>query len=143
MSARLASGVPSSLQGLPKQAIEDHRTIHQAALEGDALATEVFRSVITLGHAPGIVNLIYLFDPELVLIGFANVGLPSAFQERMEALTHVAGLGIAEEVRKRITARGLTPPAIERASQEPNTVMLGATMLLVDDFLRNPPVAGS
>ncbi len=143
VSARLAEGESSALRSLPKHEIEDHRTIHQAALEGDRLAIEVFRSVITLGHAPGIVNLIYLFDPELVLIGFANVGLPSAFQERMEALTHVAGLGIAEEVRKRITARGLTPPAIERASQEPNTVMLGAAMLLVDDFLRKPPVAGS
>jgi len=142
VSARLAGGEASALSNLPKQDLENHRTIHQAALEGDPLAMEVFRSVITLGHAPGIVNLIYLFDPELVLIGFANVGLPSAFRERMEALMHVAGLGVAEEVRKRITVRGLTPPAIERASQEPNTVMLGAAMLLVDDFLRKPPVAG-
>jgi hypothetical protein len=37
--------------------------------------------------------------------------------------------------------RGLTLPVIRRASDEPNTNMLGAAVLLVDAFLRTPPVA--
>ncbi len=142
VAARLGEGVPSALQGRPEQETRNHRVIHQAALERDPVAMEVFRNVITLNHAPGIANLIYLFDPELVLIGFANVGLPSTYQERMEALMNISELSIADEVRKWVSARGLTPPAINRAVHEPNTVMLGAAMLLVDDFLRRPPVAG-
>ncbi len=141
VSARLASGEPSVLQGLSDEERQNHRIIHQAALEGDRLAAEVFKSTITQSHAPGILNLIYLFDPELVLIGFANVGLPTAFQQRMESLMDIADLSIAEAVRRQLRARGLTPPVIRRATYEPYTSMLGAAMLLVDTFLRKPPTA--
>lgn len=140
VSARLASGAPSKLQGRPIEELSDHRTVHQAALEHDELAMEVFKSVITLSHAPGILNLISLFDPELVLIGFANVGLPAEFQARMDALMDYANLSIANEVCEQLHMRGLTPPAIRRATYGPDTIMLGATSLLVDDFLRAPPV---
>jgi predicted NBD/HSP70 family sugar kinase len=107
-------------------------------LERDALALEVFRNVVTLNHATAILNLITLFDPELVLIGFANVGLPLAFQERMEAFGRMADTDIAETVRQQMHTRGLTPPVIRRASLEPDTIMLGAASLLVDAFLREP-----
>jgi predicted NBD/HSP70 family sugar kinase len=138
VSARLASGEPSILQDLATEALQNHRTIHQAALERDALALEVFRNVVTLNHATAILNLITLFDPELVLIGFANVGLPLAFQERMEAFGRVADTNIADVVRQQMHTRGLTPPVIRRASHEPDTIMLGAASLLVDAFLREP-----
>ncbi len=139
VSARLASGEPSILHDLAAEALQNHRTIHQAALERDAVALEVFKSVVTLNHATAILNLITLFDPELVLIGFANVGLPQAFQERMEAFGNMADTNIAETVRQQMRTRGLTPPIVRRASLEPDTIMLGAASLLVDAFLREPP----
>lgn len=142
VSARLASGELSVLGDRSPEEIENHRTIHQAALERDALALEVFRNVVTLNHARAILNLIFLFDPELVLIGFANVGLPVAFQERMKALSRMADTNIAEAVRQQMRVRDLPPPTIRSASREPDTIMLGAASLLVNAFLREPPVAG-
>lgn len=141
VNARLASGEPSVLHALAAEALQDHRTIHQAALERDALALEVFKSVVTLNHATAILNLITLFDPELVLIGFANVGLPAAYQERMEAFGRTADTNIAETVRQQMHTRGLTSPDIRRASLEPDTIMLGAASLLVGAFLREPIMA--
>ncbi len=141
VSARLATGEPSILHDLAAEALQNHRTIHQAAVERDALALEVFKSVVTLNHATAILNLITLFDPELVLIGFANVGLPPAYQERMEAFGRMADTNIAETVRQQLLTRGLTPPIVRRASREPNTIMLGAASLLVDAFLREPATA--
>jgi predicted NBD/HSP70 family sugar kinase len=138
--ARLADGEPSVLREKTPEAIQDHRTIHQAALERDALALEVFRTVVTLNHARAILNLILLFDPELVLIGFANVGLPSEFQERMKALGRMADTNIAKEVRRQMHVRALPPPVIRSASREPDTIMLGAASLLIDAFLREPPL---
>lgn len=139
--ARLDSGEPSVLRSKTPEEIRDHRTIHQAALERDALALEVFRNVVTLNHARAILNLIVLFDPELVLIGFASVGLPAAFQERMKALGRMADTNIAEEVRRQMRIRDLPPPLIRSASREPDTITLGAASLLVDAFLREPPMA--
>ncbi len=89
----------------------------------------------------GILNLISLFDPELVLIGFANVGLPTEYQQRMESLMSIADLSITEAVRTQMRGRGLTPPVIRRATYEPDTILLGAATLLVDSFLRTPPSA--
>jgi glucokinase len=100
VEARLARGEPSVLRDRAANHILEHRAIHQAVLEGDPLAREVFRSVVTLSHATGIFNLISLFEPELVLIGFANVGLPSEFQQRMEALERMTDVGIGESVCK-------------------------------------------
>jgi hypothetical protein len=53
----------------------------------------------------------------------------------------IADLSIAEAVRTQIRARGLIPPVIRRATYDPDTIMLGAASLLVDTFLRTPPVA--
>lgn len=139
--ARLASDEPSVLRARTPEDIRDHRTIHQAALERDALALEVFRGVVTLNHARAILNLVLLFDPELVLIGFASAGLPAGFQERIEALGRMADTNIAEEVCRQMRLRNLPPPLIRRASYDPDTIMLGAASLLVDAFLREPPVA--
>lgn len=137
--ARLSSGEPSVLRDKPLAEIQDHRTIHQAALERDALALDIFRNVVTLNHARAILNLIFLFDPELVLIGFADVGLPLAFRERIKALGRMADTNIAEEVRRQMHIRDLPPPVIRGASREPDTILLGAASLLVDAFLREPP----
>lgn len=142
VSARLASGKLSVLGGRTPEEIENHRIIHQAALERDALALEVFKSVVTLNHARAILNLIFLFDPELVLIGFANVGLPIEFQERMKALSRMADTNIAEAVRQQMRLRDLPPPVIRSASREPDTIMLGAALLLVNAFLREPSAPG-
>lgn len=141
VKARLASGEPSALRGRSAQELENHRVIHQAALEGDRLAAEVFKNTITNSHAPGILNLIHLFDPELVLLGWASAVLPDEFLRRMEALDSHPDFSAAEAVRKVLLARGLTPPDIRRASYEPYTSLLGAAMLLVDAFLREPPTA--
>jgi predicted NBD/HSP70 family sugar kinase len=141
VEARLASGEPSVLRSRAAEHTLEHRAIHRAALEHDPLAMEVFRGVVTYSHAAGILNLISLFDPELVLIGFANVGLPTEYQQWMESLMSIADLSITEAVRTQMRARGLTPPVIRRASHEPDTILLGAATLLVDSFLRTPPSA--
>ena len=141
VEARLARGESSVLEGRAAEHTLEHRAIHQGALEGDPLARDVFRSVVTESHAAGILNLISLFDPELVLLGFANVGLAMEFQQRMESLERMVDMGIGEAVRRQMIARGLTPPVIRRASYEPYTILLGAATLPVDAFLRTPPVA--
>ncbi len=141
VKARLASGEPSVLRSYSIEELDNHRIIHQAALSGDPLAAAVFKDTITNSHVHGILNLISLFDPELVLIGFANLGLPAEFQQRMESLENVSELGIAETVRRQLQVRGITSPVIRRASYEPYTTLLGAAMLLVDAFLREPPTA--
>jgi predicted NBD/HSP70 family sugar kinase len=142
VEAQLARGEQSVLRDRAADGTLEHRAIHQAVVDGDPLAREVFRKVVTLSHATGILNLITLFDPELVLIGFANVGLPTEFQQRMESLESMVDVGIAEEVRRQMKDRGLTPPVIRRATREPITNMLGAATLLVNDFLRTPPLVG-
>lgn len=141
VSMRLNSGEPSVLVGSSPETIQDHRIIHQAALERDAVALEVFRNVVVANHAMAILNLIVLFDPELVLIGYANVGLPAPYQERMKAFSAMADTNIVEEVRRLMRVRDLPPPIIRSASREPDTIMLGAASLLVDAFLREPPAA--
>ena len=45
VEARLARGESSVLQGRAAEHTLEHRAVHQAALEGDPLAMEVFRSV--------------------------------------------------------------------------------------------------
>ncbi len=139
VKARLAQGVQSVLRNASEEELQNHRVIHQAALDGDPLAGEVFKNTITYSHAPGILNLIHLFNPELVLLGYASAVLPDEFLRRMEALMENPDFSIAEAVRKELRARGLTPPDIRLASYEPYTSLLGAAMLLVDAFLREPP----
>jgi glucokinase len=66
MEERLAAGEPSSLQASRGQV--DARRVSAAALQGDALAADVFRRAAEyLGL--GIASLIDLFNPEIVILG--------------------------------------------------------------------------
>ncbi len=66
MEERLANGEASSLQARRGQI--DARMVSEAALQGDALAAEVFqRAAEYIGL--GIASLINLFDPEIVILG--------------------------------------------------------------------------
>jgi N-acetylglucosamine repressor len=138
---RLDAGEPSILQGYAAGgfATLEHRAIHQAAVEGDRLALAVARSVL-LQHALGIANLVYIFDPELVVIGFASAALPTAFRSRMEAMLSMPELNIIEDVRRRLECRRLMPPEIRYATYGPDAGTQGAGALLLNEFLRYPPV---
>jgi predicted NBD/HSP70 family sugar kinase len=140
---RLAAGEASVLQRFVAEddsaLFLEHRAIHQAALEGDALALDVFRTV-QLNHALGLINLVRLFDPEMVVIGWASAALPEAFHARMAALN--ATLGVPEAVRQALSRRGADPPAIVYAAHGSGACMLGAAALLVDEYLRTPPTIG-
>lgn len=137
---RLAAGEASDLQRLPKEnaAAFNHRAIHQAAVERDRLALEVASSVI-MNHALGIINLVHLFDPELVVIGFASAALPPPYKARMQVMTGMPEFDVPETVRQHLAQRGLRPPTIAYAAHGPEACMLGAAALLVDEFLRTPP----
>lgn len=137
--ARLAAGEASSLQRTSTEADTalDHRMIHQAALEGDALALDVLRAV-HLNHALGITNLVRLFDPELVVIGWASVALSPAYHARMRVLSDL--LDVPSAVRQQLARRGVAPPTIVYAAHGPEASMLGAAALLVAEFLRAPPI---
>jgi predicted NBD/HSP70 family sugar kinase len=137
---RLLAGEPSVLQSQAANAYAtlEHRAIHQAALQHDALALDVVHQIL-MYHALGIANLISVFDPELVVIGFANAALPTAHQIRMQALNAMPELDIAEGVCKYLTLRGVTPPAIRYAAYGPDACTLGAATLLLDEFLRKTP----
>jgi len=139
--ARLTSGEASILQrfaGNDDDAL-DHRAIHQAAVERDPLALEVAGEVL-MNHAQGITNLVRLFDPELVMIGHASLALPPPYRARMEILTGMPELDVPEVVRQQLARRGVNPPAIVRSTLGPEACILGAAALLVDEFLRTPPV---
>lgn len=135
---RLAAGEASVLQSYAAEGYTtlEHRAIHQAALEGDALALDVFRTV-QMNHALGITNLVRLFDPELAVIGWASVSLSEAYHSRMRALD--ALLDVPGAVREQLARRGVAAPAIVHAAHGAEACMLGAAALLVDQFLRNPP----
>jgi len=138
--ARLASGEASILQRFAGNGAGalDHRTIHQAAVERDALALDVVGSVV-LNHALGITNLVRLFDPEMVVIGHASLALPPPYQARMQILTSMPELDVREAVSQQLARRGVSPPAIVRSTLGPEACILGAAALLVDEFLRTPP----
>jgi predicted NBD/HSP70 family sugar kinase len=137
---RLKTGEPSLLQrhAADGYAGLEHRMIHQAALARDPLALEIVHEVL-MNHALGIANLVSLFDPELVVIGFANVALPADYKVRMQSLNAMPELDIAEGVRRQLMSRGVTPPDIRYAAYGPDACTLGAAALLLDRFLRNPP----
>lgn len=139
---RLAAGETSILQeyradGNP---MLEHRAIHQAAVERDQLALEVVSSVI-MNHVLGIVNLVHIFDPELVVIGFASVALPPPYQARIQIMTRMQEFDIPGAVRQQLMRRGVAPPAIVYAEHGPEACMFGAAALLLDEFLRTPPTA--
>jgi predicted NBD/HSP70 family sugar kinase len=139
--ARLEAGEPSALQALVANDYADleHRAIHQAALEGDPLAVNIARTVL-LQNALGIANLVYLFDPELVVIGFASAVLLPAFQARMAAMMQAPDLDMIADVRRRLACRSLAAPAFRYATHGADVGALGGAMLLLNDFLRYPPV---
>ncbi len=92
-----------------------------------------------MNHALGITNLVRLFDPDLVVIGHANVALPPPYKARMKIMTGMPEFDIPEAVRQQLARRGVTPPDIVYAAHDPEAVMLGAAALLVDELLRTPP----
>ena len=133
---RLAAGEPSILHADLAGAVLDHRAIHQAALDGDALALDVHRTV-QLNHAFGISNLVRIFDPQLVVIGWASVALSDAYHTRMRALG--AKLDLPAAVSQQMAQRGVAPPAIVHAAHGSEAFRLGAAALLVDELLQTPP----
>jgi len=137
---RLEAGEASLLQAYAADdfAALDHRAIHQAALEGDALAKEVVKTLITY-HAQGITNLVLLFDPEMVVIGWETMTLPADFTTRMHLIDSIPELNASQVVREQLARRGITPPKIVHAALDPEVVMLGAAALLVGEFFRTPP----
>lgn len=144
---RLAAGESSVLQhwtetdesggGAPPL---DAGTIHTAALEGDALALEIFRA-IQLNHALGIANLVRAFDPELVVIGMASVARSAAAQVRLQTLD--ALLDTPGAVREHLSHRGVACPHFAQAAHGPDACMLGAAALVLDEFFRKPPITGT
>jgi predicted NBD/HSP70 family sugar kinase len=137
---RLEAGEASMLQAHAANgyATLDHRVIHQAAVEHDALAMEVASAVI-MNHAQGIANLATLFDPELVVIGWETMVLPQDYTARMYAMDTMPEFDVPRAVREQLAHRGITPPKIVHAALDPEVVMLGAAALLVGEFFRTPP----
>jgi predicted NBD/HSP70 family sugar kinase len=137
---RLEAGEASVLQAYAADgyATLEHRAIHQAAVERDVLAVEVVSEVL-MNHALGIANLVVLFDPQLVVIGWETMVLPAAFTARMQIMESMSEFNIPGAVRQQLVRRGVTPPQFVHAALDPEVVMLGAAALLVGEFLRTPP----
>lgn len=137
---RLTAGEPSVLQAYLAEdgATLDHRAIHQAALEGDRLALEVV-SEVNSSHTLGLINLVRLYDPEMVVIGWASSALPEAFLTRMKALIAIPELDVPAAVLRYLSQREIVPPRIVYATHLKDACTLGAAALIVDDFLRKPP----
>lgn len=137
---RLEAGEASLLQAYAadRYAALDHRVIHQAAVEGDLLAQEVASGVL-MNHALGIANLVLLFDPQLVVMGWETLILPPVYTARMHIMDSMLEFDVLGAVREQLARRGVTPPQLVHASLEPAVVMLGAAALVVDEFLRTPP----
>ncbi len=117
----------------------DHRMIHQAAVEGDRLAIEVASSVL-MNHALGIANLVLLFHPRLVVIGWETMVFPPQYTARMRFMDSMPELNISAAVCQRLERLSVKPPRFVHAALDPEVVMLGAAALLVDEFLRTPPI---
>jgi predicted NBD/HSP70 family sugar kinase len=141
---RLQTGEASVLQAYAADGYArlEHRAIHQAAVDGDPLARQVASSVL-LSHALGITNLVLLFDPELVVIGWETLILPPSYTARMYTMDSMPEFDIPRAVREQLARRGMPPPKFVHAALDPETVMLGAAALLVDEFLRTPPDSDS
>jgi predicted NBD/HSP70 family sugar kinase len=142
--ARLQTGDTSSpelLTALQEGTLE-HRALHQAAVEHDAVALEVVRAVLHT-HALGITNLVRLFDPEVVVIGYADLALPDEHKTRMRILDAMPEIDIPGNVREQLAQRGVAHPTIVHAAYGAEACMLGAAALVLDEFLRTPPVVES
>lgn len=137
---RLEAGEASVLQSHAANgyATLDHRMIHQAAVEGDPLAKDVASKVL-MNHAQGISNLVLLFDPELVVIGWETMVLPAEFTARMHTMDNMPEFDISSAVKKHVRQSGKEPPKIVHASLDPEVVMIGAAAMLAAEFMRTPP----
>jgi predicted NBD/HSP70 family sugar kinase len=137
---RLEAGEASVLQAYAADGYArlEHRAIHQAAVEGDPLALEV-ASTVLMYHALGIANLVLLFDPQLVVIGWETLILPPDNTARMHIMDSMPEFDITGAAREQLARRGVTPPQFVHAALDPEVVMLGAAALLIDEFLRMPP----
>ncbi len=142
--ARLLAGETSLLELLTalNAGTLEHRAIHQAAVERDVLSLEVVRTVVG-NHALGITNLVRLFDPELVVMGYANLAIPEEHKTRMKIISAMPEIDIPGNVRSQLAHRGVAPPAIVDATFGPEACVLGAASLVIDDFMRMPPVIES
>lgn len=138
--ARLLAGETSLLELLTalQAGTLEHRAIHQAAVERDVLALEVVRTIVG-NHTLGITNLVRLFDPEMVVIGYANLALPEEHKTRMKIISAMPEIDIPGNVRKQLAQRGVAPPTIVDATFGPEACVLGAASLVIDEFMRTPP----
>jgi predicted NBD/HSP70 family sugar kinase len=137
--ARLQTGDTSSpdlLTSLQNGTLE-HRALHQAAVEHNAVALDVVRTVLHT-HALGITNLVRLFDPEVVVIGYADLALPDEHKARMRILDAMPEIDIPGNVRQHLAQRGVPPPVIVYAAYGAEACVLGAAMLVLEEFLRTP-----
>lgn len=144
LRSRLLAGETSALQGVAasQEGTLEHRAIHQAAVEHDALALDVVRTVMS-NHALGITNLVRLFDPEVVVLGYADLALPGEYKARIRVLDAMPEIDIPGNVRKQLAQRGVAPPAIVHAAYGAEACMLGAAALVMDNFMRTPPIVAS
>lgn len=144
LQSRLLAGETSVLQDLAgsQDGTLDHRAIHQAALEHDPVALEVVRS-ISQNYVFGITNLVRLFDPDAVVLGYADLALPGAYKARIRTLDAMPEIDTPGNVRKQLARRGVAPPAIVHAAYGAEACMLGAAALVLEEFLRTPSISES
>lgn len=144
LQSRLLAGEASVLQGqtAAQDGTLEHRAIHQAAVERDAVALEVVRS-ISFNHVLGITNLVRLFDPAVVVLSYADLALSDAHKARIRMLDAMPELDTPGNVRKQLALRGVAPPAIVHAAYGAEACMLGAAALVLEEFLRTPPIVES
>jgi len=96
-------------------------------------------SEVNSSHTLGLINLVRLYDPEMVVIGWASSALPEAFLTRMKALIAIPELDVPAAVLRYLSQREIVPPRIVYATHLKDACTLGAAALIVDDFLRKPP----
>jgi predicted NBD/HSP70 family sugar kinase len=114
--------------------------IHEAALQGDALALEIVRET-TVAHARGIANLIATLDPERVVVGGSSFGLTDEARRRVAAMKEIPDLNPVDLVRQS------SPPAhrgrceIRAAAHGADACLMGAVSLVLDAFFENPILA--
>lgn len=141
---RLLAGETSALELVTalQEGTLEHRAIHQAAVERDAVALGIVRTILA-HHALGITNLVRLFDPELVVLGYANLALPEAYKTRMKIISAIPEIDIPSNVRRQLAYRGVAAPTIVNATYESDACVLGAAALVIDEFIRTPPTPAS
>jgi predicted NBD/HSP70 family sugar kinase len=138
---RMEAGQESSLKRYAAHGYRDlnHEAIHQAALQGDALALEVVGEMV-MAHAQGIANLIATLDPERVVVGGSSIGLTDEARQRVAALQQIPGLNLFDQIRRS------SPPAhrerreIRPAAFGADACLMGAVSLVLNAFLENPTV---